>query len=513
MRHLGRLLRFVFACEALSFLTLIPSIFLSVRRMQADGELDTKTVAVFAFVLVAGLALSLVTGIAWLSLRKGWSSARAWCIAASLINLLLFPIGTIVTVAGLMAFWRRSDVASIASSSEKRHTPIPGDGTNKFSGPVLAVVQVGLLIVGMSWWSHWGEKQGLASKTFSIWLLEFEAAVFVNILCHELGHVFAGWASDMKLRTFCAGPLRFSLRSGKWGCEFNPAGLLGDGAAGLVPTHLRDIRSRQIFMTAAGPVASLITAILATAAALAAPGNAWAPAWEFFSALATLAWVSAVANCIPVRPQDQYSDGAQIYQLLSNGPWADFHLAFAMVGSSLVTPLRPRDFDVAILNRAAAFMVTGLRGMLLNLYLYMHHCDCGRTAEGLRYFEIAESMYPQLDLPADLHLGFVYGNAFFKQDLAAAELWWQRMEAKEAKGKCRHKVDYWKARASLLWIEGNTGEAREAWQKADSCARQLPAAGAYEIDRDDIARLGAALDAMETPQPLLSARSLTLETS
>jgi hypothetical protein len=145
----------------------------------------------------------------------------------------------------------------------------------------------------------------------------------------------------------------------------------------------------------------------------------------------------------PCAAQDQYSDGAQIYQLLSNGPWADFHMAFSMVSSSLVTPLRARDF----LNRAAAFMVTGQRGMLLNLFLYMHHCDCGRTAEGLRHFEIAESMYPQIasDLPADLHLEFVHGNAFFKQDLAAAQLWWQRMEAK---GNCRQKVDYWKARTS-----------------------------------------------------------------
>jgi hypothetical protein len=250
----------------------------------------------------------------------------------------------------------------------------------------------------------------------------------------------------------------------------------------------------------------LITAIVATAVALAAPGNAWAPAWVFFSALATVGWIYALYNCIPLRPEgpeDRYSDGAQIYQLLSNGPWADFHMAFAMVGSSLVTPLRPRDFDIEVLNRAAAFMTTGLRGMLLNLYLSMHHHDCGRTAERLRYFEIAESMYPQIanDLPADLHLGFVYGNAVFKQDLAAAQLWWQRMEAK---GKTRYKLDYWKARAALRWIEGDRSEAREAWRKADSWARQAPATGAYDFDRDEIARLGVLLDAAETTEPLVT---------
>ena len=125
--------------------------------------------------------------------------------------------------------------------------------------------------------------------------------------------------------------------------------------------------------------------------------------------------------------------------------------------------------------------------------------NCG----GLRYFEIAESMYPQIanDLPADLHLGFVYGNAVFKQDLAAAQLWWQRMEAK---GKTRYKLDYWKARAALRWIEGDRSEAREAWRKADSWARQAPATGAYDFDRDEIARLGVLLDAAETTEPLVT---------
>jgi hypothetical protein len=70
----------------------------------------------------------------------------------------------------------------------------------------------------------------------------------------------------------------------------------------------------------------------------------------------------------------------------------------------------------------------------------------------------------------------------------------------EAKGKTSQKVDYWKARTSLLWIECNIGEAREAWRKADSWARQMPAAGAYDRERDEVAFLGAALDARETAQ-------------
>jgi Zn-dependent protease len=505
MRQFASVLRIIFGFEALGALLLIRPFIRSALKAQAAAADLERTGSAAGTVLVLGLAFiisfGLVTGMAWWRLRGGGSSARAWSIAASIFNLFLFPLGTIAGIAGLITFCPRNAVAEAAQSPAKRHAPIPGDGTSKYSGPIFMMLQVAFMIVAGNWWVNWGKNQGLESQRLWIDLLEIEAAIFINVLCHELGHVFAGWATDMKLRTFVVGPLRFLCRNGKWGCELDLKGLLGGGAAGLVPTHLRDLRSRRVFMMAAGPVASLITAILATAVVLSAPGNPWAPAWQFFSALATFAWAAAVFNALPVRPENQYSDGAQIYQLLSNGPWADYHMAFSMVSSSLVTPLRPRDFDAAILNRAAVFMPAGQQGMLLNLFLYMHHCDGGRTTEGMHYFEIAESIYPQIakEFDADLHLEFVYGNAVFKEDLAAAQLWWDRMEAK---GKCRHKVDYWKARAALYWLEGSISHAREALQKADSGARQMPAAGAYDRDREQIAHLGAVLDAVEAPQPL-----------
>jgi hypothetical protein len=178
-------MRFIFGCEALASVVLTPTI---IRELQDFG----LSGSVFSIALLILTLFILVTGIAWLSLRKGWSSARASGVAASLINLLLFPIGT-----------------------------------NKYSGAVLSVLQVALLMVAADLWYRWAGRHGLASQVMWISLLQIEAAVWANVLCHELGHVFAGWATEMKLRTFVIGPLRFTLRSGKWGCEFNPADLWG----------------------------------------------------------------------------------------------------------------------------------------------------------------------------------------------------------------------------------------------------------------------------------------------
>ena len=36
---------------------------------------------------------------------------------------------------------------------------------------------------------------------------------------------------------------------------------------------------------------------------------------------------NSFVNLIPVKPESQYSDGAQIYQILTNGPLARVHRA------------------------------------------------------------------------------------------------------------------------------------------------------------------------------------------
>src|SRR5579864_3225408 len=64
---------------------------------------------------------------------------------------------------------------------------------------------------------------------------------------------------------------------------------------------------------------------------------------------------------------DDYSDGASIYQLLSRGPWGDFQRVVAVIGSSLVTPLRPRDYDIEAIQQVAQAITEGKQGLLLPL--------------------------------------------------------------------------------------------------------------------------------------------------
>jgi len=164
-----------------------------------------------------------------------------------------------------------------------------------------------------------------------------------------------------------------------------------------------------------------------------------------------------------------------------------------VVGATLVTPLRPRDFDLDRILRTAQGITEGKPALLLRLYAYLCFLDRGKTSQANQALKDAESVYHRsvTDIPAELHTEFVFGSAYVGRDAAAAREWWTRMEAKKS---TRINGDYWRAYSALLWIEGKIRESDDAWQKCDALARQLPEAGAYEFDRYCCALLRKALD-------------------
>jgi hypothetical protein len=184
----------------------------------------------------------------------------------------------------------------------------------------------------------------------------------------------------------------------------------------------------------------------------------------------------------PIRTGNNYSDGAKIFQLLSGGAWADYHRAVAVVSSSLVTPLQPRDYPIEAIKSASPTIAKGQMGLLLRLYGYSYYVDSGRFAEAGQSLLDAEAVYKDSasGIPADLHTVFVFGNAVVRRDAAATRQWWDRMMAKKP---TRLNCDYWRAQGALYWIEGNLSKAEEAWTTANAMALRLPKAGAYEFDR------------------------------
>lgn len=467
--------------------------------------LASRQTAIAAAAVLVPFALAALYAMAWWTTQMAKAHARAWAIAASIVDILfaLFPLilwgiwrvhgaftalaepGLLMLaagVAGVVVFSRRGVLSQMP---ERARTPrLPGDGTSKLVDTVVQMAGIAGVIAGLIWLDRWADARQLSSGMGLWFLAELFLADLIAVTGHELGHVAVGRGLGMRVRAFGVGPFQWRIREGNWKFRFQPSNFfaLTGGEAGLVPTKLRDSYWRDVCMIAAGPMASLCLGVAALWAMLRASREPWAPAWQLLGFVGVISLTSFVINLVPVRPEADYSDGAHIYQLLTRSPWTDVRRAFSAVGSSLVTPLRPRDYDAQALQRAAELIPRGHQGFLLRMFSFTHFLDCGQIPEALRALAEAETVFEQSasDLPGELLAYFVYASAFLKPDAARARHWWDLMESKGSRRDC---TEYWLARTGILWIENELEEALKAWQQGNALARRLPEAGAYDFER------------------------------
>lgn len=406
--------------------------------------------------------------------------AIAYRFHVQLFHVPWIAIG--VAVAGLIAFLPRSPSQSASRSTAPIH--VPGDGTIPWIGKAVWVIGAIGFIYGLNWWREWARVQGLLWHRGADFYLQLVLVDLIVVLLHELGHAVAGLALGMKLRAFVVGPFQWRMFEGRWGFKFRPAGFFSaGGATALVPTDPRQPASDRVCMIAAGPFISLASGVLALCAAFTAPGQPWEPAWFLLACLGTASVLVGLLNLVPFQTKSNYSDGAQISQILSGGPWADYHRLLAVMGSTLVTPLRPRDYDIDLIKRAALKITQGHKAILLNLLASNFHLDRGESREAAFFFTQADLIRKNSgsnEIPPSWYTVFAFREAFLRHDSAAARVWWERVNANKSK---RLNVDYWLAETALHWVERSFNEARLSLEKAEEAARRLPKFGAYDFDR------------------------------
>jgi len=402
----------------------------------------------------------------------------------------MFWVILAIGIAGLIAFLRRYKQAEPIPEIPN----IPGDGTNRVVNKAAPFIAFATALWAYHWWLGWLGANGIAETSLNRIALATLIGLLITLL-HELCHTATGLVLGMKLRAFIVGPFQWRIHDGKWSFQFRPAEILfAGGATGVVPGSMDFPRWRSLCMMTAGPLMSLISGVFALWIGFAERGNSRLQADGLPVLFGAWSLAGCAINLVPIRTKDgQYSDGAMIYQSLSSGPWGDFHRIMAAVGSTVVTPLRPRDYDIETILRLARSFPQGRQGLLLRLYAYSYFLDHGRLSDAAQAIREAGLIYQQCssEIPAELLTVFVFCNAYICGDAAAAQGWWTHMQAKKP---TQFNVDYWRAYSALHWVEGNLKEANEAWKKSNELAQQLPKAGAYEFDRYCCALLRKVLD-------------------
>jgi len=499
MRELRKYLSWIFAFTSLVCLKISFSLTPSLLRQHPRADQLSLTYRLLLPVLPWIFPLfAVVFAMAWWTSFKAKSSARIWGIIASLLNIqvalfpLLIPPHSFwnaflpilgLGIAGLVAFARPTE-ASSATVKADEIPPIPGDGTSNLLNkamPLLVLVAGG---VGFSWWLRWIRERDISSPhTNSYLMLVCVLLSGLIITLHEFGHTAVGLALGMKLRAFIVGPFQWRIRDGKWEFQFQPAQILmGGGATGIVPAVVDFPRRASVSMLLGGILVNTLTGMAALWLASGSDPYSSVQAGGFLALFGAWSLIAAAVNLIPFRTQNNYSDGAQIYQLWANNVWADLHRAFGFAGASLVTPVRPRDYDMETIARASRGITHGPHGLILRLLAHSHFLDKGDLSRAGEKLEQAALIYNQSasNVPGELLTVFVVGTAYIWRNADSTRAWWAHLEAKKP---VRFNADYWLAASALQWVEGNLTDANESWEKANSLAQKLPPAGAYEFQR------------------------------
>jgi hypothetical protein len=479
--------------------------------------LDSGSLVQWKFRLIlVPLVFGVPFAAAWWNILRQRPSARKWAIIASSITLLfgilmvaglrehvLNPawIAIIVGVAGVVLFSRR-DPQKGRTPGKTVHSPLPGDGTNAVLNVLIHVIGVAAAFAGSKLLAGMARSSGLPQVLPSMFLLKLVLAIALVLIVHEAGHAIAGVALGMKLVSFAIGPFHWWRGDGRWKFFFRPGRFL-IGQTLVVPSRISGFRRNKILQVAAGPAASIAAGMLSVAVMLESPGHAWASEWTVLAAFANISTLAGVLNLIPFGIGSGYSDGAKLYQLISAGLWADYQCLLAVSNSIYVTPFRPRDYDIATIERAAGTIAKGMDELTLHLNAYGYYLDSGRFAEAAAALARAESFCKEsaLEPPSDWNSVFVFGIAFLRQDAVAARSWWDRMEASEGFRPEKH----WSSRCALLWSEDRLDEACRDLEKASAWADQLPQCGAAETEKYVVGLLRKALDQSLSDRPTYTA--------
>jgi hypothetical protein len=502
MHSLRKALCWLFALSSLVCAWM--ALFDLVRATQASSEAAFRG-SIMVFALFAPLAL--LFGMTWWASWRGLQSARRWALVASVVNvaIAILPFFVFYTdsfaspflaqagigIAGLIAFWRPYQQTALANESAQMTST--GDGTNAVLNKFSDFLPIVSILLAFPLWGWWSYEKNIPESHVPIVLMFLIVGLLIT-LTHELGHAIVGFLLGMKLMALHIGPFQWRIVEGRWHFEFSLAGLLvQDGATSVVPTTSNFSHREKIWVCLGGPLINLVSGVSALWIVSAMPAESPLQAGGGMGFFGACSLCTGLLNLIPFRTRTGYSDGAQIRQLIARGPWAELHRAVAIVHSSLVTPLRPRDFDIDGLRKAANGITSGVYALSLRLYEFVYYLDCDdmqASGVALREAEAVVVGSAGADISRRLGSEFVFGNAYVLRDAVAARDWWNKFEAE----KPRINADYWKAACALHWIEGDLSPANDAWTKGDELAQKMPRAGVYEFDRHCFHLLRKALD-------------------
>lgn len=297
-------------------------------------------------------------------------------------------------------------------------------------------------------------------------------ALWAALAAHELGHLLTGLALGFKFHLYVAGflGLRRNPLTEKVEGYFNLDPNLFGGVAATLPIQKSpDLRQKLAAIVAAGPLTSLLGALLGIPAywgAIQMTDSASPTMRVFFVFLLVFALSSLMlffATTIPGRTGAFFTDRARFFRLIGGGKAAQVEQAMLELLAQSYTQQPYGQMDPTQIELVKTDDSQLMQAFAYSLEYY-YHLDRNETAQALASAATLESMVDEqpITFKVELLKDIVFAYAFLAKDLIKARQAWDKT------GKLGHAATdahALLAKTALFLAEGNHTEARACLQQ------------------------------------------------
>jgi hypothetical protein len=378
-------------------------------------------------------------------------------------------------------------------------------GLGKIPLIAIQVILGGLLGLGLFWF-------GLAAAIqfgphhltgLAVYLWFFFLAAFLMfcaaVIIHELAHLLAALALDLRIIFFRLGPVAI-LRAAKGFKLQRTSGaprMLGGVAA--LPKGGRISRWRMVIFVVAGSVANLMVATLCfwgvywlnEATILLYPSRPltfWNKILVPRSQAASCLSIAGLMNLIcfieilvPARRKGVSSDAARLLDLLRKGTLGDIDWLVTILHGALLDGIRPRDWNSAYVEAMLTARTGTPKDAIANLFAYYHARDTGRIDLAGQLIDLAVAQrqgYP-LALHPSILLEAAYFEGRYRHNAAGAREWLQQAQRGQVESQTRLRAE-----AAVLWAEGRFADAAAKVQEGLAVLAQSADPGGALAEED-----------------------------
>jgi hypothetical protein len=316
---------------------------------------------------------------------------------------------------------------------------------------------------------------GTAGTLVAIALMLYVAGLVATAV-HEVGHAAGSWMVGFRVILLGIGPLRLQRHASGYRVVPNRDWQTTAVQVSVPRADTRlGIRWRKAVVVAAGPLASLATAVAAYALYAAGAYGAVTLAGvragaftttEYLASIFLLLFAFVSAGCflsaLPGREGGTPSDGSYLWLLWRGGPELERLLANDLLTAAITEGTRPREWPVEWV-RAATSIADGTAEEATGCLLaYYHAIDRGDADEAGAVLERSQRIAAEIPLmTGGVAAEAAFFQARYRRDAEAA----RTLLAQVGHSPLEHDTRL-RAEAALLLLEGRAADAAERAREA-----------------------------------------------